>query len=424
MNKSRYVAATALQKVTSDGGYSNIVLNSVLKKADLSKEDTALCTNIFYGTLDRMVTVDYYLKSLIKTPLKKLKPFTLAVMRTAVYQIKYLEKIPHSAVVNEAVNLIKASPERYNASFVNAVLRNLLRSDIPLPSGDDVKSVSVNYSCPEPITAVLMRDLGARQATEFLKNALKTPPIFAAINTNAISKGEFKEAMLHENIEAEATASEFVYKINTTGSLENTQAYKNGWFFVQDISCRQAIEMLKIGQTSRVLDLCAAPGGKSFAAALIANGGEVVSCDLYEQRVSLIKKGAKRLGIDNIICKTADATRFYPEFGEFDRIICDVPCSGLGVLRRKPDIKYKALSDFKELAEIQLKILDNAAGYLKPGGKLLYSTCTLNAEENGENVRSFLKTHTDWILETEHTFLPSENNGDGFYAAVLCRKSL
>jgi 16S rRNA (cytosine967-C5)-methyltransferase len=206
---------------------------------------------------------------------------------------------------------------------------------------------------------------------------------------------------------------------DTLGAVEDMQAYKDGLFFVQDISCQEAVKMLDIQPESRLLDLCAAPGGKSFNAALYATEGRVISCDLYEHRAGLILKGAQRIGLDNITVKASDATKFDDELGLFDRIICDVPCSGLGVIRRKPDIKYKPQNSFAELADIQLRILENADNYLASGGKMLYSTCTLNKNENCDNVERFLNLHKEYTLLAEKTFSPDINNADGFYAAIL-----
>ena len=414
----RQLAAKALNKVTAEGAYSNLVLNSLLKENELSNEDKALATAIFYGTLDRLVTVDFYLKKLIKTPLKKLKPYTLAVLRTATYQIKYMSKIPDSAAVNEAVKLIKTSKESFNASFVNAVLRNLLRSDIPLPSGNSIYDISVGYSCPQWIVSTLIRDYGTDFTSAFLENALLSPPVFIRVNTLKTNVDELLTLFTERHISAEKI-SDTALLIKPDGSVEELDEYKNGLFFVQDLSCQKAIELLGITETSSVLDLCAAPGGKSFNAAMRAKEGRVVSCDLYEQRAGLIEKGAERLGLKNLTARANDATVYDERLGRFDRIICDVPCSGLGVIRRKPDIKYKPQDSFEELIKIQKDILFCADNYLSVGGKLLYSTCTLNRQENRENVDAFLKANPNYTLLTEETFSPDKNNTDGFYAAVL-----
>ena len=414
----RQLAAKALIKVTSEGAYSNLVLNSLLKENKLTPEDKALATAIFYGTLDRLVPIDFYLKKLIKTPLKKLKPYTLAVLRTAVYQIKYMSKIPDSAAVNEAVKMLKTSKEGFNASFVNGVLRNLIRTEIELPTGNSIYDISVGYSCPQWIVSILLRDYGTDFTRAFLENSLLSPPIFIRVNTLKTSAEKLLTGFAEKKISAEKI-SDTALLIKPDGSVEELEEYKNGLFFVQDLSCQKAIELLDIKENSTVLDLCAAPGGKSFNAAISAKEGRVVSCDLYEQRAGLIEKGAERLGLKNLNAKANDATLYDEKLGLFDRIICDVPCSGLGVIRRKPDIKYKPQDSFEELIKIQRDILLCADNYLSVGGKLLYSTCTLNRQENRENVDAFLKANPNYILLTEETFSPDKDNTDGFYAAVL-----
>lgn len=422
MDNARYAAAISLKKVTDDGGYSNLVLKNTLSEFKLSGEDKALCTAIFYGTLDRLVTIDFYLNKLIKTPLKKIKPFTLAVLRTAVCQMKYLDKIPNSAVVNEAVKLIKNSKEGFNASFVNAVLRNLDRTEIPLPNGNSLYDISVACSCPQWIVGILVRDYGVEFAKNFLSASLLPPPIFIRVNTVKTNAAELAEKLSEEGIPVLPTENENTLCLELAGSVENIDAYKKGLFFVQDISCQKAVESLDIKKDSRVLDLCAAPGGKSFTAANYTTSGEIVSCDVYPQRVRLVEEGAKRLGIKNLKTKVADATEYSESLGFFDRIICDVPCSGLGVIRRKPDIKYKPQDSFEELVSIQRKILENASNYLISGGKLLYSTCTLNKSENRENVDDFLSRHKEFSLVFEETFCPDKMGADGFYAAVLLKQ--
>ena len=418
---ARHIAAEALKKVVSEKAYSNLVLSSTLNESGLSPQDNALSTAIFYGTLDRLLTIDFYLKKLIKTPLKKLNPYTLAVLRTAVYQIKYMSKVPDSAAVNEAVKLIKQSREGFNASFVNGVLRNLLRTKIPLPTGNSLYDISVCYSCPQWITEILVRDYGAEFTKAFLENALLPPPVFARVNTLKTTADELTTKLAEDKILANKLG-DTVLQLDLSGSVEELTAYKEGLFFVQDLSCQRAIEMLDIKEDSAVLDLCAAPGGKSFNAAIRASKGRVVSCDLYEHRTGLIIKGAERLGLNNIAAKAADATVYYSELGLFDRIICDMPCSGLGVIRRKPDIKLKPQDSFEDLISVQRKILENADKYLEKGGKLLYSTCTLNKKENRENVDEFLRAHPEYRLEKEETFSPIKENSDGFYAAVLIKE--
>ena len=415
---AREIAARCVLKVSEDKAYSNLVLNSALKNSDLSADDKALCTTLFYGTLDRMVTIDFFLKKLIKTKLSKISPYTLCVLRTAVFQIKYLEKVPHSAAVNEAVNLVKNSDEAYNSNFTNAVLRNLLRTEITLPSGNSIYDISVSCSAPEWIVSMLIPSYGAEFTRAFLKESLLPPPTYIRVNTQKTDTTTLKNLLACENVEVKDTLLPDALVIKGA-AIEQLESYKKGLFFVQDISCQMAVKMLNLNESDRLLDICAAPGGKSFCAAM--SGCEVVACDLYEHRTGLIDSGASRLGLTKVSTKTADATAFSQEFGLFSAAICDVPCSGIGVIRRKPDIKYNKTEDFAGLISTQRSILDNADKYLSKGGKLLYSTCTLNIAENRENVDFFLSQHPNYILAQEHTFSPQNENSDGFYAALLIK---
>ncbi len=415
----RSLAVKALCRVDADGAYSNITLNLLFREYEMSREDKALCTSIFYGTLDRKITLDYILKQFIKSSFGKIKPFTLNVLRSAVYQIKYMDKIPDSAAVNEAVKLIKTSKESYGAGFVNGVLRNISRSETELPSGNSVFDISVRYSCPEWIVNLLINDYSVQMAERFLEETLLPPPTYIRVNTRKISPMELREMFLADNIEVFDTNTKNALELRGYSSIEHLKAYKQGLFHVQDISCQQAISMLGIDDNDRVLDMCSAPGGKAFTTASSADNVNITACDIYEQRVELIKRGAKRLGFDNIKATVCDASAFEKELGEFDKIICDVPCSGLGVLRRKPDIKYRAPDNLDELSVLQEKILFNADRYLKKGGRLLYSTCTLCKRENESVVNAFLDSHSDYKLIEAKTFLPQNDNSDGFFAAIL-----
>lgn len=419
MSNPRQIAAIALLKIETDKAYSNITLNSLLSDSDLSQLDKALCTSIFYGVLERKITLDYILKKFINSPLSKIKPYTLSVLRAAVYQIMYMDKIPDSAAVNESVKLIKKSKESYNSSFINGVLRNILRNDISLPDGNDINSISIKFSCPAKIVSLLIKDYGIDTTKLFLESSISAPPTFLRVNTLKTNK----EYLLKAFDISDALPNDInTIRINNVGSLENLQDFNDGLFYVQDLSCQRAIEKLDITENSRVLDICAAPGGKTFTAAQYANSGEVISCDLYPQRVNLIKQGAARLGLNNVKTFVGNATLYNNNLGTFDRIICDVPCSGLGVIRRKPDIKYKNIDDFSQLVEIQKKILSNSIKYLSDNGKLLYSTCTLNCAENREVVDYILASNKDLKLIYEHTFFPHIDGGDGFYAAIIAKQ--
>lgn len=422
MSNPRKAAVKALLKVENDAAYSNIALNAVLRENGLENADRAFASAIFYGVLDRRITIDFILLKFIKTPLKKVAPFTLEVLRSAVYQIMFMDKVPDSAAVNEAVKLIKSSRESRNAGFANAVLRNILRNEITLPDGKDPQSLSVKYSCPEWIINSFITDYGADTAEELLKESLKPAPVIIRVNTLKTDTDTLKTELEKREIPTDTAETENALILKKGIDAADFDLYKRGYFYAEDLSSQTAVSVLNPKKGERVLDMCAAPGGKSFTMALLMeNAGEIVSCDLYEQRVGLIKSGAERLGIDIIKPMTADASRYNEDLGKFDCILCDVPCSGLGVLRRKPDIKYKPENDFAELEALQYKILQNAARYLKKGGRILYSTCTLRRAENEKLVNSFIMEYNGFRKMYEHTYLPHIDKTDGFYCALIVK---
>lgn len=422
MSNPRKAAVKALLKVENDVAYSNIALNAVLRESGLENADRAFASAIFYGVLDRRITIDFVLSKFIKTPLKKVAPFTLEVLRSAVYQIMFMDKVPDSAVVNEAVKLIKSSRESRNAGFANAILRNILRNEITLPDGKDPQSLSVKYSCPEWIINSFITDYGADTAEELLKESLKPAPVIIRVNTLKTDTDTLKTELEKRGIPTDTAETENALILKKGIDAADFDLYKRGYFYAEDLSSQTAVSVLNPKKGERVLDMCAAPGGKSFTMALLMeNAGEIVSCDLYEQRVGLIKSGAERLGIDIIKPMTADASRYNEDLGKFDCILCDVPCSGLGVSRRKPDIKYKPENDFAELEALQHKILQNAARYLKKGGRILYSTCTLRRAENEKLVNSFIMEYNGFRKMYEHTYLPHIDKTDGFYCALIVK---
>lgn len=420
MENPRKTALNVLLAIEQNGAYSNIALNKELSKHELSAQDKALATAIIYGVLDRNVTLEFVLKGFIKTRLEKVQPLTLTALKCALYQIMYMDKIPPSAAVNETVKLVKASRERHNASFVNAVLRNILRSEIKLPEGDSIKDLSVKYSCPEWIIESFVSDYGKENAEGLLKASLETPEIAVRVNTLKCSVEELIERLKGEGVSA--TKSDLTGGLIINGNIDiaGSVCYKQGLFHVQDIASQTVASKLEARYGERILDMCAAPGGKSFTIAeIMENEGEIVSCDIHDKRVELIAKGANRLGLSIIKPTVCDATVFNADLGVFDAVLCDVPCSGLGVIRRKPEIKYKGENDFQELSRIQAFVLENASRYVKSGGRILYSTCTLREAENGHAVHAFLDKHIDYELKYEHTFMPHIDGTDGFYCALI-----
>ena len=422
MANARRTAVNALLKVNADMAYSNIALNNILKTSDLSAEDRALATALFYGVLDRKITLDYVLNSLTKTPFKKVNFFTAEVLRVGLYQIMYMDKIPNSAAVDESVKMIKKSPEYRNSGFVNAVLREAIRRDNLLPDGNSVKALSVRYSCPEWIVNEFVRDYGTDTAVEFLTETLKTPPLDIRVNILKTTAEKLCEEMRDSGIQCNIYKDLDAIQILNGINVDKNKFFKEGLFHVQDTSSQRAVNVLALNPDERVLDICAAPGGKSFTMAqIMQNKGEIVSCDLYPHRTKLIENGAKRLGISIINPIVCDALKFNSELGFFDAVLCDVPCSGLGIIRRKPDIKHKPETDFSDLQEIQQNILNNAVNYLKDGGRIVYSTCTIRKAENEEQIACFLNNHTCFKLEYMKTFMPQYDGGDGFFVALLKR---
>lgn len=419
MANARKIALEALIDVRKSA-YSNITLNKFLNEADLSSVDKAFITAIFYGVLDRTITLDYILSRYIKTPLKKVVPIVLENLRVALYQIMYMDKIPDSAAVNEAVKIVKNSKHKNLSGFVNGVLRNVLRNGIVLPDGTDIKSLSIRYSCPEWLIAGFIKDYGTDNTIQLLEYSLQTPPVILRVNTLKTTVSELCEILHNENIETKPlefeNALEVIGGIDITGS----NAFRNGLFHVQDIASQTAVNILAPKNGELVLDICAAPGGKTFTMAQFMNNtGKITACDLYPKRLELINKGAKRLGIDIINAVQNDATVINDGFGKFDAVLCDVPCSGFGVIRRKPEIKYKNFDEYSDITQIQCKILENAGQYLKDDGRILYSTCTLRKCENDDVIQCFLDKHPHYELKYQHTFMPHIDGSDGFYCALL-----
>lgn len=420
MADARRLAVKALLKVEADGAYSNITLNNVFRQSAASPEEKSLASAIFYGVLERKITLDYILSSCVKRPLKKTSPFTLTVLRAALYQVMYMEKIPDSAAVNEAVKAVKNSRESRNAGFVNAVLRAALRSERKLPEGSSPAALSVRYSAAEWVAKSLSSDYGAETAEILLAETLKPAPLTVRANTLKTETSSLASELESRGVPSFAGDLPGLLYLEKGMDFAVSDLYKQGLFHVQDSASQRAVSVLAPKPGERLLDICAAPGGKSFTAAqLMENRGEIVSCDLYGHRVGLISESAARLGLDIIKTAVSDASVYNPELGLFDCVLCDVPCSGLGVMRRKPEIKYKQADGLDGLCEIQYNILCTAAKYLKKGGRLLYSTCTLRREENEGVVNRFLEEYNVYNKMYEHTFMPHIDKTDGFYCALL-----
>ncbi len=420
----REAVVKALTKIEKDGGYSNLALNSFLKENDFSDENSAFASRLIYGVIERKITLDYYIEKSSSRQLSKISPFLLNNLRVAIYQICFMDKVPESAAVNEAVNITKRSKDKYAAGFVNAVLRAFLRQKPELPQGDTDYALSVKYSCAKWYIHELKQYIGKENVENFLSDSLLPPPTYIRVNTNKINEDELKTILNNSGIETKETSVNNGLKIVYKGALTKLQAFNDGLFHVQDLASQIAIYALNIQEHDAVLDVCAAPGGKSCTAAQYAFNGRVLSCDLYPSRVELINDNFKRLDISNANACVNDALVFNGSLGLFDKIICDVPCSGFGVIRRKPEIKYKDVAELTSLPQLQYNILKISAKYLKSGGSIMYSTCTLRVAENEEIVNKFIKENMDFVVEEKgfNRLLPNSHSSDGFFFAIIKRK--
>ena len=420
MSSARRVAVKVLSEIEREGSYSNIAADVAIKEAGLDSVDSKLASILIYGCLQRKITLDTVLQQAAGNGFRKTHPFVLAVLRVGAYQLLFMDKIPESAAVNESVKIVKSSKQKFAAGFTNAVLRKIAKS-----KGEILKSIAESndlcfkYSCTHELAESLIKDYGFNTAQGFLKASLESPKLYCRENCFVDNNGLF-EALTEKGIECEKSGLEGAFILNGAGSVERLPEFKSGKFFVQDLASQIAVSSFSIGEGMSVLDVCAAPGGKSFTAAqYVGKTGKVVSCDLYDKRVGLISNGAKRLNIGVLTAFQNDAAVFNDSLGKFDRVLCDVPCSGFGVIRRKPEIKYKSLSEFSELPEIQLSILNTSVNYLKQDGMIMYSTCTLRNTENREVVDSFLKENNGFEVVTEKTLFPQIDGSDGFYFCVL-----
>ena len=425
---ARELALELLIKAESSKQYSNIALDNALKNADLSSADKGLTSALFYGVIERRITLDYQIKSLSSRNINEIDKRTLNALRIGLYQLIYLDRIPHHAAINESVDLCT----RKSSGFANAILRSFLRKGkLTLPSPDDtLEYLSVAYSVDRPLLSKLLSIFDREETEKFLNAINEAPKTTLRVNTLLTNR----EALLSK-IPTGVPTSNSPNGILVQGALRELYGFDDGLFFVQDEASQICIEALGSKRGELIMDICSCPGSKSFGAAInMENSGELYSFDLHENKLSLVINGAKRLKIDIIKATACDGRHFLSEFEKkADRIICDVPCSGFGVLAKKPELRYKDPTESESLPKIQLDILENACRYLKSGGTLIYSTCTIFPEENEKNIESFLSRHPDFYLEPWSvgdisaksgmiTLLPHIHKTDGFFIAKLKRK--
>lgn len=384
--------------------YSNLFIKKNLSQVD--PKDQALATNIFYGTLQNYMYCEYvWSRFAQKKPNKKIQ----ILLSMSVYQILFLDKVPSYAIIDESVSLLKKiSPK--SAGFVNAILRKVEKEKIVLPQ-DELEATSIQYSCPLWLVKMWKTQYGDLYK-DFVQNTCATLPVFVRRNTLKIREDYFKS-------NPEIKAYKDPLYIYTGNDISNNALYQQGFMSVQDEGSFLITQFLEVEKGMNVLDTCAAPGTKTFAIAeQMENNGEIVAIDIHEHRCELIRQDAKRLGINIVEVVNLDSTNL-EGLEEFDRVLCDVPCSGYGVLSRKPDIKLRMDSnDMDTLIPLQQKILQSASQHVKPGGKLVYSTCTMNKKENEKQVEKFLKANPNFVLEEEKSVYPNQSQ-EGFYMARI-----
>ena len=424
MSDPRKIAYDVLVRCASAEQYSNIALDTAIKRAELTPPDRGLLTALVYGVIEKQITLDAIIDSLCDRKSEDISPDVRTLLRLGLYQLAYLDRVPDHAAVNETVNM---APKR-SRGFVNAILRAFIRSgkEIPIPDKetDEIGYLSIKYSFCPALCRTFIKHFGLARTEELFSAFGEHPDLTLRTNTLRISREELIAKIGEQGIRALPTAgSEVGIRVCDKSPVAELYGFGEGLFFVQDEASQLCVKALDAKEGMRVLDACACPGSKSFGAAIdMNNRGEVISCDLHRNKLSLVESGATRLGITILTTEERDARNAKEEWlGAFERVLCDVPCSGFGVFAKKPELRYKDPAASAALPDIQLAILKNASTYLKVGGKLVYSTCTLLPEENEENVSRFLAENNSFELKEQRTLYPDINGTDGFFYAVLER---
>lgn len=442
MKTGRQLAFDILLRIKRDGAYSNLALNQALSRENAGRQDASFIAALVYGVLERGITLDWILSPYLKRGVAGLDTEVHIILRMGLYQLCFMEGVPDMAAVNESVQLAGYARKTSAKGLVNAVLRSFIREGKPLrivSSPKTVRELSVAFSCPEWMVKLWENQYDFKTAAAIAEASLGRPALAARVNTLKISAAELADRLRERGVTA--VPHDWLADcllLSSTGGIESLPEFREGLFHIQDVSSQMAAAALAPQPGNRLLDCCSAPGSKSFTLAQqMENRGQILACDLYLHRLRLIEEGAKRLGISIIQTRMRDgAAPDKVEEAAFDCVLCDVPCSGLGVIRRKPEIKEHPPESLDELPELQLKILQNAAKLVKPSGRLVYSTCTLNKKENEGVISRFLEGNFsfkplqlseifDKIKRTGSpgtTILPGEFDGDGFFIALLVRE--
>lgn len=440
----RVAVAKALAGLHRQQRYSNIVLDELLGTAELNPKDRAFASRLFYGVIERRITLDYVLQNASSLPLRKLHPLVLETLRVAVYQLLYLDKIPPSAAVNEAVSAVRRLKQDRASGFVNGVLRGILRRQDTLfdtlPDGDE--GLSVRTSCPVHWITFWRSAYGEDCMNALLAAWNDAPPSYVRVNTLHTTDEKFEKILQSIGISYQIAGDvPHCFELKCGDLVNKLESADKNCYYYQDKASQYACMALGAQPHERIADVCAAPGGKSFTVAQsMQNTGELLSCDIYANKCDTIARRAAALGISCLQTAVRDAAAPVPAplVGSFDRVVCDVPCSGLGVIRRKPEIRYKSPEELHNLPALQYAILERSAELVKAGGVLQYSTCTLNPAENEQIAERFLREHTEFIprilpLDTcfkalgtapshKLTLFPHLHQTDGFFIAGFQKK--
>ncbi len=436
---ARETALNVLIACRRQASWSNGVLKEYIARDRLDRRDAALATRLCYGVLQNRGKLDFYLKQLLTGKIKDLHPMIHDILHLGLYQLLEMDKIPDSAAVNESVTLAKkyCRKQRFAPGLVNAVLRNAIRNRDTLKQPTSLED---RYSHPKALIALLRESVGGERLEAMLAANNAVPQTVVQVNTLRTTKEALMERLAEEDVVAEPHQwMPDCLILSHTGSIEKLKTFQEGLFYVQDAAAKLSVLCAHIpADAENVLDCCAAPGGKSFAAAIAMGGkGSITSCDVHEHKTALIENGARRLGLSNISVRQQDATQEVSQWKDkMDVVLADVPCSGYGIIRKKPDIRYKDPKDMEALPQLQLDILRRQAQYVCKGGVLIYSTCTLLRRENEDVVKAFLKEREDFDTEPLNlpdvfpentsgmlTLVPGEYDTDGFFICRLRRKA-
>ncbi len=418
IDKTRELALKILYKIDKEKAYSNIALNEMINqnKKELTNKDIGLISEIIYGTTTWRLTLDEIIKKYSKIKLKKISTWILNILRMGIYQIVFLDKIPKSAAVNESVNLAKRYGHKSSSNFVNAILRKITKKDYEdfYQIKDDIQRISITNSMPIWIIEELAKQLGdIKKVEEIAINSNLRPHLSIRINNlkiknneqnlkDKITKKDFIKRLEEKDIKIKQGLLKDFLIVENAKNIENMEEFREGLFTIQDETAGLIPIILEPKKTDVILDACSSPGGKTtYLAEMMENQGKIEAWDIHEHRTKLVENNAKRLGITNIETGVNDATIYNENYKEkFDKILLDVPCLGLGVFKRKPDIKWqKNKKDINEITKTQKQILENCSQYLKKGGELVYSTCSILKEENENIIDEFIKEHENFITE-------------------------